>query len=228
MTHRRLQQKKFKTSGNGAQLRRHAQARLRKLSQTRRSGDGDPKSAADARRLVHELHVHEIELEVQNENLSRARAQAEASADKFSELYDLAPIGYLTLDRKGTMRQMNLSGARLLGGERARLLNRRLGLFVAQGDRLAFSAFLEKVFAGRTRKRCEVTLARGGSQPLTVQIECMRSAGGQECRAVVLDITERQQAREALQRAHDELELCVAARTEDLRRANAELRAEIA
>jgi PAS domain S-box-containing protein len=174
------------------------------------------------------LHVHEIELEVQNENLSRARAQAEASADKFSELYDLAPIGYLTLDRKGTMRQMNLSGARLLGGERARLLNRRLGLFVAQGDRLAFSAFLEKVFAGRTRKRCEVTLARGGSQPLTVQIECMRSAGGQECRAVVLDITERQQAREALQRAHDELELCVAARTEDLRRANAELRAEIA
>jgi PAS domain S-box-containing protein len=174
------------------------------------------------------LHVHEIELEVQNENLSRARAQAEASADKFSELYDLAPIGYLTLDRKGTMRQMNLSGARLLGRERARLLNRRLGLFVAQGDRLAFSAFLEKVFAGRTRKRCEVTLARGGSQPLTVQIECMRSAGGQECRAVVLDITERQQAREALQRAHDELELCVAARTEDLRRANAELRAEIA
>ena len=219
--------KKRKTIAPARQLRRRAEARLQAQRKTPRLRDGSPASAADSQRLVQELQVHKIELEMQNEELSQATAQAEASAERFSDLYDFAPVGFLTLDPKGTIRQINLSGARLLGLGRARLLNRRLGQFVAGSDRLAFSDFLLEVFASRAKKHCEVRLPRGDSQPLVVQIECTRSADGQECRAVVFEITRRKQTEEALQQAHNELELRVAARTEALRKANQELRAEI-
>ena len=221
-------QRKPQTSAAAADLHRRAEARLQKQRKKQRSEARGPASAADTRRLVHELQVHQIELEMQNEELSQASAQAAAAADKFSDLYDFAPVGYMTLDRNATIRQVNLSGARLLGLDRTRVLHRRLGPFVAKGDRVAFNNFLHEVFAGRAKKHCEVTLPRGGSPPLVVQIECTRSADGQECRAVVFEITQRKHAEETLQRARDELELRVAARTKALRQANAELWAEIA
>jgi two-component system cell cycle sensor histidine kinase/response regulator CckA len=225
---RALREREERRKGEQPEQQRHeAEARLRKQKRTLRSEPGGPLPTADKQRLVHELQVHQIELEMQNEELSRASAQAEVAADKFSNLYDFAPVGYLTLDRKGAIRQVNLRGARLLGLERARLLNRRLALLVAEADRLALSDFLESVFGGEAKKHCEVTLPRAGSQPLVVQIEGTRSAEEQECRAVLFDLTERKQAEAALQHAYDELELRVAARTVDLQRANEQLRADI-
>jgi PAS domain-containing protein len=90
---------------------------------------------------------------------------------KEGALYDFAPAGYLTLDREGAIRQVNLAGASLLGDERSRLVNRRFGLFVAEGGRRTFSDFLQKVFASQAKECCEVTLPQEGSQPVVVQIE---------------------------------------------------------
>ena len=197
--HRALRKREERRKGEQPEQQRHeAEARLRKQKRTLRSEPGGPMSTMDMQRLVHELQIHQIELETQNEKLSRAMAQAEAATDKFSDLYDFAPAGYLTLDREGTIRQVNLIGARLLGLERGRLLHQHLVPLVAKADRLAFSAFLESVFEGQTKKSCEVTVPREGSPPLVVQIECMRSAEGQECRAVLFDITEGKQAEESL------------------------------
>ena len=132
--------KKPKTSAAAARLRRRAEARVQKRRKTPRPGAGGSTSAADTRRLVNELQVHQIQLEMQNEELSQAIGQAEAAADKFSDLYDFAPVGYVTLDRKGTIRQVNLSGARLLGLKRGRLLNRRLGNSLPRATVLASAA----------------------------------------------------------------------------------------
>ena len=178
------------TSADAAELRRRAEARLR-ADATK----GTPaRTEADTQRLVHELQVHQIELEMQNEELRQSRAEVEAGLERYTELYDFAPVGYLTLGRDGAIRQVNLTGARLLGVERARLVGRRFGVFVAEPDRAGFNAFLEKVFASQAKEECEVALLKEGKGPLNVQITATVSQDGQECRVMIEDITERKQA----------------------------------
>ncbi|MDP2319435.1 MAG: PAS domain S-box protein [Acidobacteriota bacterium] len=175
---------------SGQELRRRAEERLRR----QRPAGGGQTTAVETARLVHELQVHQIELEIQNEELQQARAHAETLLAQYTDFYDCAPVGYMTLDCEGAIRQVNVTGARLFGVERARLVNRRFGLFVAEGDRRTFSDFLQNVFASHAQECCEVTLPQEGSHPLVLQIEGTRSADGQECRAVLLDITARKQA----------------------------------
>ena len=175
---------------DAAALRRRAEERLRRRS----SGGGAHGTEAEAARLVHELQVHQIELEMQNEELQQARARVEALVAQYTDLYDFAPTCYFSLDREGAIRQVNLNGARLLGVDRSHLVKRRFSTFVAETDRPAFSAFLHKVFSGPGKECCEVALAKEGLT--TVRIEGVVSEDGQECRAVVLDLTEHRQAEE--------------------------------
>lgn len=71
--------------------------------------------AEDASRLVHELQVHQTELELQNQELRNALEQLEESRTKYSDLYDFAPVGYLTVDRHGEMSEANLTAERQFG-----------------------------------------------------------------------------------------------------------------
>ena len=184
---------------DAAELRRRAQVRLSEKQKSQRPELGNPRTAEDATRLVHELQVHQIELEMQNEELQQAHAKADALLAQYTDLYDFSPTGYLTLDRQGAIQQVNLTGARLLGVERSRLPNRRFSLFVADSERRAFSDFLRKVFASQAQERCEVTLPQGTSQPLLVQMAGVRSQDGQECRVVMVDLTERRRGEEERQ-----------------------------
>ncbi len=174
------------TSAEAADLRRRAEALLRE-----EAAKGAPgRTADDAQRLVHELQVHQVEIEMQNEELRRSRAEVEAGLERYTELYDFAPVGYLTLGRDGAIREVNLAGARLLGVERARLSGRRFGVFVREPDRPVLNLFFEKVFASREKQACEVGLLREGKDPLTVHIAATASQDGQECRLMLADITE--------------------------------------
>jgi len=180
-------------SAEAAELRRRAEARLR--AGTRKGAPA--RTEAEAQRLVHELQVHQIELEMQNDELRESRAEVEAGLERYTELYDFAPVGYLTLGSDGAIRQVNLTGARLLGVERARLVGRRFGVLLAEPDRAGFKAFLEKVFASQTQEVCEVALLKEGKGPLNVHITATVSQDGQECRVVMVDITERKQIENA-------------------------------
>ena len=185
-----------------AELRRRAQQQLRE----RQTESGLARTVSDQQKLLHELQVHQLELEMQNAELHRAEGEAEAARARYVDLYDFAPVGYLTLTRNGAISAVNLTGAALLGIERSRLVGGRFGLLVGAESLPAFSAFLAKVFEGQARESCEVTLLKQGNSPFLARIEAMASGDGQECRVVVIDITERLLAEKELARSNAELE----------------------
>ncbi|MFO7715796.1 LuxR C-terminal-related transcriptional regulator [Desulfosarcina sp.] len=173
-----------------AELRRRAEARL-KATATLAAAD---REGLDPRRLVHQLQVHQIELEMQNEELRESRAQLEELLERYGELYDFAPVGYLTLGRNGTIQQVNLAGAHILGVARTGLQGRRLGVFIDARERSGFNAFLEKTFASQSQEELEVTLLLEGRGPLYAHLTGVVSRNGQECRVTMMDITARKQA----------------------------------
>src|SRR5437899_4333117 len=145
-----------------AELRRRAEAQLRDQRKASQSKPGDQKSVADTARALHELEVHQIELEMQNAELQAARAGLEAALEKYTDLYDFAPVGYFSIDESGLILEANLTGAALVGVERSRLINRRLLLFVAATSRPILLPFLKKVFTGLKDLACELLLLKEG------------------------------------------------------------------
>ena len=181
-------------TADDAELRRRAEARLK----TQRSDADAQRSPQHTQRLLHELQVHQIELEMQNEELQQTRQKMGVVLAQYADLYDFAPVGYFSLARDGTIRRVNLTGARLLATERSRLENRRFGLFVSEQSRPAFNAFLDAVFAAQAKKTCEISLLKEGNQPFWAHIEATLSEDGQECRAAMSDISARRLAENRL------------------------------
>ena len=152
---------------------------------------GNAQLEGDARRLLNELQVHQVELELQNEQLEAARAWIEAALSSYTELYDFAPVAYLTLNRLGTIAETNLAGARLLGQEPALLIDQRLGAFIADADRARLAACLKSVFTSGYDAQCEVALPARDGAARTVEIYTTLSANGEHCRAVLVDVSKR-------------------------------------
>jgi PAS domain S-box-containing protein len=189
-------------SVNTAELRRHAEERMKR----QKPEGGRPRTKLETARLVHELEVHQIELEMQNEELQQTRANLEALLARYTDLYDFAPTGYFTLAADGTILAANLTGARLLGIERARLLDRNFRSLVSEADRPVFNTFLLKTFEGKDLEICEVALLRAEAAPLYACVEAMVSEGGRECRATMLDVTDHHRAEAERERLISELQ----------------------
>jgi len=168
-------------------LRRRAEGRLRKQPK----GGARIEARADARRILHELQVHQIELELQNEELKQSKAEVDESREKYTDLYDFAPVGYCSLTADGTIQLVNFMGASLVGIERSRLMGRRFGLLVSSEHRPIFNSFLKQVFAGQTKQSGDFELLSQGKPPRTVNIEAQCLPSGLECRAVLVDISQR-------------------------------------
>lgn len=197
---------KTKAAATEAGLRRVAEVRLQKRKRSGKAGAGDPVSAADTVRLLHELQVHQIELEVQNAELRATREEVEKTLEKYSDLYEFAPVGYFTVDEHGVILEANLRADAILGVGRAQLVDRRLQSFVATPSRAVWSNFLESVNASLEKKNCELLMLKANGVTFWADIQatpvfdCRNS--GKTCRVVLSDITTVKRCEEAQRRAH--------------------------
>ncbi len=166
-------------------------------------------STEDVQSLVHELQVHQMELEMQNEELRRTQNELEESRNRYSNLYDFAPIGYFTFDKNGHIIEVNLTGANILGIERSFLIKKPFSLYIAFSSRDVFYLHLRKVFRTNTRQTCEIKLVDKNKNQFDARLESLavKDNGGNfsQCRTAIIDVTELKKAEEKLQRAYDEL-----------------------
>ncbi len=177
------------TSKGQSELRRRAEAAVGTHSARRTFKE--PANAADALRLVHELQVYQVELELQNEELERARSETEQALACYCDLYEFAPVGYLTVGTDGRIQQVNLNGARLLGQERARLVGASLRPQLDAASHVVFDRFWTALFTDDAKPACQVGVAVAGAAPRHLEFTGSTTEERQACRLVVVDITER-------------------------------------
>jgi PAS domain S-box-containing protein len=167
----------------------------------------------EVQRLVHELRVQQLELERQNEEVRSARHELEAERDRVADLYQLAPVAHLTLDRMGTVVEATVLAVALLGVDYGRLNRRRLHERVVPADWVTLSRHLADVFAGAARRTCDLGILTGRDTARLVRVSSVAvpDAGGQatRCRTALMDITERKQAEEGLKDSRAQFESIV-------------------
>lgn len=197
-----------------AELRRRADAKNKNNS----AGTSSP-TPAEQDTLVHDLQVHQIELEMQNEQLFNTQEMLHESLEKYADLYDFAPVGYITLDRDGLIRETNLTFSEQIERGRAGLINTPLGAYVAGEDRGCFQSHLHQVFATHERQTCELRLERPKGSILYIQLISIAVEKGDDtefCRTSITDISARREVEKELARVNDELERRVEERTAEL------------
>ena len=176
------------------QLRAAAAARLAERNTREPLGQGD------GQRLLFELQVHQIELEMQNEALRQTQIDLEESRDRYADLYEFAPVGYLTISA-GMIAEVNLAAAKLLGTERAKLLNRRFSTLVAAEDAKRWQGHVSRLSTGGAPDPVELVLRRGDGAMFQAQIDCVLQDGPADqrtIRTVLSDISERVRASDKL------------------------------
>ena len=150
-----MEQKQDKMSFS--ELRSRAQAFLRKSPDNSERIDF---SSRDVQRLIHELDTHQIELELQNEDLRRAQEELVKSQRRYADLYDFAPVAYLTLDEKTRILEVNLTATEMLGMPRAQLLGRLFTDFIAPEDQEVFYQQRKKLLVSRLRLTYDLRLRK--------------------------------------------------------------------
>lgn len=180
----------------------------------------DELSSDEARQIVHELQVHQVELEMQNEELRATQMQLEASRDRFSDLYDLAPIGYITVSEKGMILAANLTLVKLLGVERSKLIHEPLSRFIVNEDQDRYYLHRRQIFNSQEPQTVELRMLTGDNIQISANLEWKylidNDTGDPICWVMVTDITKRVEAEEALKEIQAELRARVEDRADQL------------
>jgi PAS domain-containing protein len=144
---------------------------------------------ADVKKLLHELQVHQIELEMQNEELREANETAETALKKYTMLYDFAPLGYFTLEKDGSICELNFTGAEMLGDKRFSLVNSNFKLFISESSQPVFNRFFSKVFTSNSKESCEIMLGYDGKPLCSVYMEGVVVGDDKKCLLSVVNIS---------------------------------------
>lgn len=163
-------------------------------------------SEPDKIKLIHELEVHRIELEMQNEELKLAKEKAELAEKKYTELYDFAPSGLLSLTKKGEIADLNISAERLLGKERAELIKSSFGFFVSTESRADFNTFLQKTFKTNVKQTCELKLTEVNDSIKYVLVNGITSNMDGKCLITLANITNHKHLESELIKAREKAE----------------------
>ncbi len=188
-------------------LRRRAEALAQNyLSEDSRSDK--TLAPAQAQKALHELRVHQIELEMQNEELRQAQTGLALERERFFDLYDMAPVGYITVSEQGLILEANLTAVQLLGCARQQLLNQRFSGFIAAQHQDSYYLHRKQLLASRQTQSFDLQMVTESAQPFWAKLiaSVVHKKDGDaaaEFRIIISDITERKVAQEQRQAAID-------------------------
>jgi len=187
-----------------AVLRHRAEAAVAKMTNPLRPG-------ADTEKTLHELLVHQVELEMQNEELRRLQASIDVERARYFELFDLAPVGYITLDDHNIILEANLTAAHLLAMPREQLATLPLGRVILPEDQDIFYLTRRKLLADGAAQTCELRLLKSDGSFFWARFEVIPAARdgdhGDFCRISITDITDKVKIRHDLTRREQEYRL---------------------
>lgn len=154
-------------------------------------------TTSKVRQLVHELQVHSEEIMAQNDQLVKAQLDIEHARDRFADLYDFAPIGYVSLDVHGVIVEVNLTATTLLGKPREFLLNMPFSALIVPTDRNQYRAFLNSSMQANDHRAPVIDLAIRTGRIVRVIARRQSTVGGDDSIfAALIDITEQRQLEE--------------------------------
>lgn len=173
-------------------------------------------SPQESKRLLYELQVHQIELEMLNEELRTAQNEQERSLARYFDLYDLAPVGYLTLSEQGLIQEANLAAATMFDVPRGALVKKPLSHFIIKDDQDIYYLHRKHLLETGEPQACELRMARGDGTAFWVHMAARAdrdlsadpardASGAATVRVVVSDISDRKRAEEAQLETNDQL-----------------------
>ena len=120
----------------------------------------DEMSEKEIKTTFEELEVHKIELEMQNEELKIAQEQLEKSKQRYFDLYNFAPVGYLTIDNKGSITELNLTASSILKENRSSFIKKSLSKFIASEYEDAYYFFRNKILDLGETQSCDIQMLK--------------------------------------------------------------------
>jgi PAS domain S-box-containing protein len=166
-------------------------------------------SAEKAMNLFHEIEVHQIELEMQNQELREAQQRLEEVRDQYANLFDFAPVGYILVNEKGVVTNINLTGCNLIGIDRIKIKGKPFSMFVHIKDSNKLYLKLKEAFTTGTLVPFDLKIKRQNNALVTVLIHGTvtedKKSGESICHISLQDVTELRKA-EILQRQYDDLQ----------------------
>ncbi|MFZ4440328.1 MAG: PAS domain S-box protein, partial [Syntrophales bacterium] len=163
-------------------------------------------SHEETRHALHELRVHQIELEMQNTALRQRQEELDATRARYFDLYDLAPVGYVTLSEKGLILEANLTAATMLEVARGALIKMPFPRFILKEDQGIYYLKCKQLFATGEPQACELRMLKKNSPAFWAHMEATTGQGtdgAPVCHVVLIDITERKQAEEELRESEE-------------------------
>lgn len=188
-------------------LRQEAEKEIQET--TAANGGIHSMSKVDLQHLTHELQVHEVELQMQNETLRQTRAELEQTRDRYADLYDFAPVGYISIDMDGVIRSANRTAAALLTARRPDLIGQRFSGYIAGEDRDSYLRFLDPLQNRQAHGWEEVRLIKTDGDRFHARLEghLMGAESGEHAEILLClsDISEKKQTEAELKKTRDQL-----------------------
>ncbi len=183
----------MESTGSADDLERMAEeiARVQDPEYPENAEDLSPEAA---HQLFHKLRVHQIELEIQNDELRRAQEEVDAARARYFELYDLAPVGYCSLNNSGVIEQANLTAADLFGVSRSELVGEQIDRFVFPDDKHIFELHRSHLMSTGEPQACDLRMKKTNGVVFWCRLTSVSAHdinGKPVCRIVMNDITQR-------------------------------------
>ncbi len=191
--------------GDPAELRRRAEELVRGKAAQAPEGP-QTRSGKQTRRMLHELRVHQIELELQNEELRRSQAELDAARARYFNFYDLAPVGFCSVNEQGLILETNLTAAGWLGLPRGALVHQPFARFILQEDQGVYYRHHKQLFETGATEACELRMVGLNRTAFWVRLEATAAedaVGARVGRLVMSDITESKRTEQALRESEE-------------------------